>query len=444
MPLMLGGPGAGGESSSQAPSHHRDHHRDHHHDHHQDGTHSAEFSHHRLALRRASRIFTEASSSLLLRKKATARQRLWQFLNSSLTEDGSPRQKWAKRFEYFCALLILVNVLADVLDSVPTFPFTEDNSPTFRVLERFSCVLFTVEYGLRAWSCPEAEEFQMIGSELMRRVRFLTTVMPLIDLVVVAVFYLDIFMSSNAARGFQSLRVIRTLRLVALLKMERQMQSFQSVFYVFSKRRHDLFATLFLAMVLLVIASTAMYYVETEAQPEQFSSIPATMWWSVTAMTTVGYGDIFPVTVPGKVLGSCVAFLGVGLFALPSGIISSGFVEVLEEARQADTDELAEILDEDKASIDKLHDEVVLLRKQLETMSDRLSHAEDSVHGVREDQRRTLELLEQLVVQTAPLKEAPPPRAPAPPRPLSQVTVGADSEAAPSIFCNNLAKSPSC
>jgi len=371
----------------------------------------------RLKLRRASRYISSSnlSNTAGLGHKVegyemTWKQYVWVFLNSNLGGEGRA-QKWAQRYEYSCALLILLNVLADVLDSVPQFPFTEDNSPAFRVLERASCLVFTLDYVLRVWSCVDAPEAK--GSYCARRWRFAKAPLPAVDLLVVMVFYLDIFMSSDESRGFQSLRMVRTLRLVALLKMERQTRSFQTVFRVFHKKRHDLFATLFLAMVLLVIASTAMYYVETQDrlgvarrpgtigwdqdQPDKFESIPSTMWWSVTAMTTVGYGDIYPTTVPGKVLGSVVAFLGVGLFALPSGIISSGFVEVLEEQRQADADDLAEILDEDKASIDKLREEVMYLRKQSDIMQSRMQRVEDDATEARKDQKRALAILERLV-----------------------------------------------
>jgi len=350
----------------------------------------------RLRERRASRYIasTPSRDSTSLDCEHTTRQKVWQFLNSSLLEEG-PRQVWAKRFEYFCAGLIFLNVLADILDSVPAFPFTEDHSPSFRVLERFSCVVFTCEYLLRAWSCVESSSLG-VGSNCMKRLRFMTSVMPLLDLTVLVVFYLDIFMSSDATRGFQSLRVIRTLRLLALLKMERQTQSFQTVFRVFSRRRSDLAATLFLAMTLLVMASTAMYYLEVKAEPDQFPSIPATMWWCTAAMTTVGYGDLYPNTVSGKVLASVVAFLGVGFFALPSGIVSSGFVELLQEQRQADAEDLAELMDEDKASIDELHGTVQQLTSQLDVMQGKLRSAEDDAFEAKRHQKHVLELVQRL------------------------------------------------
>jgi len=103
---------------------------------------------------------------------------------------------------------------------------------------------------------------------------------------------------------------------------------------VLRSRREELFVTLFVVIVLLVFASSAMYYVENEAQPEQFSSIPASMWWGAATLTTVGYGDVYPITPVGRLLGAAIAVLGVGLFALPTGILASAFSEELQKKRR--------------------------------------------------------------------------------------------------------------
>lgn len=322
------------------------------------------------------------------------RRLVWCFLCCNL--EGNI-QHWARRYELLSAGLILSNVLADILDSVNDFPFSEDRSPAFRALEGFTCVVFTVEYSLRLWSCTESETFS--GGPIVGRLAFATSLLAAIDVVVLVVFYMDILMTSDKARGFQALRM---MRLLALLKMERQTRSFATIFSVLAKKRYELYATLFMAAVLLVMASTAMYYIENAAQPHVFASIPQTMWWSVTAMTTVGYGDILPVTVPGKVLGSCVAFLGVGLFALPSGIISSGFVEVLEEERQAESEEIADMLDEDQACLEQLHGDVASLRAAVEALQSGLEQEQDANRAILRDQRQILLRIRQPSPETVP------------------------------------------
>ncbi len=109
---------------------------------------------------------------------------------------------------------------------------------------------------------------------------------------------------------------------------------------VVSKRKEYLLVTLTIILIMLVMASSLMYYVENEAQPDVFSSIPETMWWGVATITTVGYGDVYPITALGKVLGSVIAILGVGIFALPAGIIASGFEAEIRSGRNNKEDNI--------------------------------------------------------------------------------------------------------
>ncbi|MCZ7662877.1 MAG: potassium channel family protein [Thermoleophilia bacterium] len=134
------------------------------------------------------------------------------------------------------------------------------------------------------------------------------------------------------------LRALRLFRLLRVLKLARYSESLALLGRVFRAKKEELVVTLCAVLFLLFLASSFIYYVEHEAQPEAFSSIPAAMWWGVATLTTVGYGDVYPVTVAGKVLGAIVAMLGIGLFALPAGILASGFAD---EMRRKRTDETA-------------------------------------------------------------------------------------------------------
>jgi voltage-gated potassium channel len=132
--------------------------------------------------------------------------------------------------------------------------------------------------------------------------------------------------------GTLDLRFIRSLRLARLartLKLARYSQSLQTLGRVLRAKREELVVTGIAGALLLICASSIMYFAEHDAQPQQFSSIPASMWWGVVTLTTVGYGDIFPVTPLGKILGAFIALLGIGLFALPAGILASGFSDEL-------------------------------------------------------------------------------------------------------------------
>eukprot|EP00811_Abedinium_folium_P020518 NODE_2950_length_2117_cov_19.990452.p1 GENE.NODE_2950_length_2117_cov_19.990452~~NODE_2950_length_2117_cov_19.990452.p1 ORF type:complete len:603 (+),score=105.47 NODE_2950_length_2117_cov_19.990452:272-1810(+) len=303
----------------------------------------------------------------------------------------------AKLFEMFTAALIVLNLLADILDSMPEVPFSEDDSPEFKLLEYSTCLVFTVEFVLRAWSCNHWPHFN--GGAIAGRLRYIGQGMPLLDLVVLLVFYADIMSTSDKVRGFQSLRVVRALRLLTLLKMERRMNSFTAMFRVVAKKRRELEATVFMATVLLIMASTAMFFVERTAQPEAFDSIPSTMWWAVTALTTVGYGDMYPKTLLGRVLGSCVAFLGIGLFALPSGILGSGFHEVCEEAKHvqtfADAEYIADVIDEDTDELVLLTTEVTNLHKRVDSLQKSIDHECGLGVEMRRDQQLLLDLLRQ-------------------------------------------------
>ena len=149
--------------------------------------------------------------------------------------------------------------------------------------------------------------------------------MALVDLIAIAPFYLPLLFTFD----FRMLRLLRLFRLMRLLKVLRYSESLRVFSDVYRMKKSELTMCFLAILFLLVIASALIFEVEHEDQPEAFSSIPAAMWWGVATLTTVGYGDIYPTTPLGKFLGSIIALLGIGLFALPAGIISSGFVVAL-------------------------------------------------------------------------------------------------------------------
>ena len=123
------------------------------------------------------------------------------------------------------------------------------------------------------------------------------------------------------------MRAIRLLRLVRILKMGRYAHAVKTLTNVIARKREELAMTGFVLVMLLTLTSSAMYFVEHDAQPEKFRSIPAAMWWSVITLTSVGFGDVYPVTELGKFIGGIVALSGVGFVALPTGILAAGFNE---------------------------------------------------------------------------------------------------------------------
>jgi voltage-gated potassium channel len=194
------------------------------------------------------------------------------------------------------------------------------------LFEVISVAIFTVEYLLRLWSWTENEKYR---HPFFGRLRYIFTPMALIDFFAILPFYMPMFIPFD----LRFLRGLRLFRVFRLLKLGRYVKSLRTIKNVFVRKKEELLITTFSVLILLIFASSLMYFVEREAQPNKFTSIPAAMWWGISTLTTIGYGDIFPITVLGKLLGSLIAILGIGLFALPAGILASGFASEIKEQR---------------------------------------------------------------------------------------------------------------
>ena len=187
--------------------------------------------------------------------------------------------------------------------------------------------VFTVEYLLRVWSATADPRY---AHPVTGRLRFMLTPGALVDLVAIVPAYLP------TALDLRFARIVRLGRMMRILKIGRYSRPIRTFGRVFHARRDDLALVGALLLVLLVLSSSAMYFLENRAQPEAFSSIPASMWWAVSTLTTVGYGDIYPVTPLGKVVGSFLALFGIGFFALPAGILAGAFARELRQQKTED------------------------------------------------------------------------------------------------------------
>ncbi len=205
-------------------------------------------------------------------------------------------------------------------------------------LEIVSVAVFTVEYVARLWSCTAEEAY---SHPVFGRLRFARKPFLVVDLLAILPFY-----AGALVFDLRFLRALRLLRLFRIVKLARYSESMRQLAAVAREKREDLVITFAATGVLLVVAASLMYFIEHEAQPETFSSIPAAMWWGVVTLTTVGYGDVYPVTPLGRAVSAVIAVLGIGLFALPASILASGFVEeaaadAAEEAAEEAADETA-------------------------------------------------------------------------------------------------------
>ncbi len=247
------------------------------------------------------------------------RKRTWEIIETAKRGDMASRV-----FDIFILSLIFLNVVAVVLDSVSSIETSFGG--VLKGFEVFSVAVFTVEYCLRLWSCVTDPRY---SNPVAGRLRFALTPLAIIDLLAVAPFYVALMLPSFGV-DLRFMRVVRLMRLFRIAKVGRYSSALKTISRVVSRKKEELVVSLTLLVLLLVFSSSLMYYIENPAQPQTFSSIPATMWWAVITLTTVGYGDIYPVTPLGKLLTTVVAILGIALFALPAGIIASGFVEEIQ------------------------------------------------------------------------------------------------------------------
>ncbi len=241
-------------------------------------------------------------------------------------DDGDNRL--SRRFDLFIMIMIFLNMIAVIMETVDAVYVKYDR--LFEWFEIISVVVFTLEYAGRIWTCTLIERY---SHPIKGRIQFILSPIGLIDLLAILPFYLPFIMSIDG----RILRLLRLFRLVRIFKMGRYSTAFRMIANVLNRRKEELLVTLTIVLLVLVLASSLMYYVEHEVQPEAFSSIPATMWWGVATLTTVGYGDVYPITSIGRVLGAFIAIMGVGIFALPAGIIASGFeAEIRKKSEEKD------------------------------------------------------------------------------------------------------------
>ena len=237
---------------------------------------------------------------------------------SEIIEAGTADDIVSRCYDVFSTLMTLTNVLVTVLY---TFDEMELNhGSTLLFLEAATVAFFAMEYVLRIWT---AQFIYPNLSELGAVKRYVTSFSGVIDLLSFLPYYLPVFFPAGAT-VFRMFRVIRIFR---LFQINAYYDSLNVIAEVISSKRQQLFSSVFTILLLMLASSLCMYSLEHEAQPEVFSNAFSGMWWSVSTLLTVGYGDIYPITTLGKIFSIFITFLGVGMVAIPTGIISAGFVD---------------------------------------------------------------------------------------------------------------------
>lgn len=226
----------------------------------------------------------------------------------------------SKLFDIFIIVLIILTLFVVIAE---TFNIPSYLQEVFNYFEIISVVIFSIEYILRVWT---ADLLHPELSPLRARLKYIVSFMAIIDLLAILPFYLPFFIKID----LRALRALRVVRLLRIFKINRYTNALNTIGQVFKNKASQLISSIMIVGLLMIIASVLMYNIESTAQPDAFSNAIETMWWAVATLTTVGYGDVYPITAAGKVLATIIAFLGIGMVAVPTGIITAGFSELLK------------------------------------------------------------------------------------------------------------------
>ena len=289
---------------------------------------------------------------------------------SQLLSKGNVADKPSQYVDMILFILIVLNIAAVCLESVKQIG--NEYKVAFNAFEFFSVVIFSIEYVLRVWSAPARNDLGN-SANIIKRMKYIFSFTGLIDFLAIIPSILPYFF------GGLDLRWLRVLRLLRLLKISNYSSALEDFFSAIKADWRSFSAALYLMVIALFLSSALMYIAEHDSQPEKFSSIPETMWWGLITLTTVGYGDVSPVTPLGKIIGAFTAIMGVCTVALLTGIVASAFANqraqkaaILEaEISQALSDGV--ISDDEAQKIEKLRKELNLSPEHSKSLVDILS-----------------------------------------------------------------------
>jgi len=259
-----------------------------------------------------------------------SQQRMLQILERSSKDD-----RVSMMVDQLLGLLIILNIFAISLESIESL--SQQYATQFWWFEIVSVTVFGIEYLLRIWA-SKANETSKYSSALGRRLEYIFSFTGLIDLLAILPSVLPLFI------GETDLRWLRAMRLIRLFKISHYSSALEDLLSAVRSEMSSFGAALYLLLIALFMSSAVMYLVENEAQPEKFSSIPETMWWSLITLTTVGYGDVSPVTTIGRIVGAITALMGVCVVAMLTGIVASAFSNQIAQRKMIIEAEIAHAL----------------------------------------------------------------------------------------------------
>ena len=253
----------------------------------------------------------------------------------NIIQIGDKSNKISRAFDIFITIIIVGNIIVTFLE---TFDQLSSFSGLFKIVEIVTVFVFCVEYILRIWTANYLYPEVTAGHA---RFKFLISFDGIVDLLtIIPAFFLS---------GFVIFRMLRVARIFHLFRLNAKYDSFNVITTVLYEKRNQIISSVFIVLILMLASSLCMYSVEHEAQPAVFRNAFSGIWWSMSTLLTVGYGDIYPITTLGRIMAICIAYLGVGAVAIPTGIISAGFVEQyqrkssISDLKDTDIQEIAEV-----------------------------------------------------------------------------------------------------
>lgn len=284
----------------------------------------------------------------------------------NIIQIGNSDNAISRGFDWFIVIVILLGIVTMFMETFEQFAAW---FPLLKGIEYFCAFIFCIEYILRIWT---ADLLYPKLSKFRAKMRFLRSFDGIVDLLTILPFF---FLS-----GFIVFRMLRVVRIFHLFRINTQYDSFNIITAVLLEKRNQIISSVFIIIILMLSSSLCMYSVEHEVQPDAFRNAFSGIWWSMSTLLTVGYGDIYPITLLGKSMAILIAFLGVGVVAIPTGIISAGFVEQYTQKEHSDEkfhdiDKVGEILVESNSeligmTIEQIYDEyqmqiLVVIRKDM-------------------------------------------------------------------------------
>lgn len=296
---------------------------------------------------------------------------------AELLEVRHDTDKLSKFFDLFLVSLILLNVLAVVIGTVESV--ANEYHAVFHYFEIISVIVFSLEYLARVWVSVEIQDSTQPAWKV--RLKHMLSPMAIVDLLAILPFYLSLFIDVD-------LRVLRMFRLMRVAKLGRYSASWQTLMQVFKQEFWILSAAILLLLILMLMAATGIYYLEREHQPEAFGSIPHALWWSMVTLTTVGYGDVTPITAGGKFFAGAITIMSMGMVALPAGILASSFNEQLRRNRYVYRAKINDVLEDgvvtssELADLEHLRIELGLSKEDAQQLFERFQQAKPKVAQV--------------------------------------------------------------